>query len=39
VVDVLPSQILGAAWEPQRQRMEAGIYAVRFAGAILEQRR
>ncbi|MFM7542985.1 MAG: hypothetical protein ACKO2I_06065, partial [Actinomycetales bacterium] len=22
----LPKSILGAAWEPQRQRMEAGIY-------------
>src|SRR5215510_5572122 len=25
-VDVLPPRLLGAAWEPQRQRMEAGIY-------------
>src|SRR4051794_27227874 len=25
-VDVLPRQILGAAWAPQRDRMEAGIY-------------
>lgn len=25
-VEVLPRQILGAAWEPQRERMEAGIY-------------
>ncbi|WP_207802965.1 DpnI domain-containing protein [Roseicella frigidaeris] len=25
-VDVLPRTILGAAWGPQRERMEAGIY-------------
>jgi Dam-replacing family len=25
-VGTLPRQILGAAWEPQRERMEAGIY-------------
>ena len=25
-IDVLPQQILGAAWGPQRERMEAGIY-------------
>lgn len=25
-IDKLPKQILGAAWGPQRQRMEAGIY-------------
>ncbi len=25
-INVVPSQILGAAWGPQRERMEAGIY-------------
>ena len=25
-VDMLPRQVLGAAWAPQRERMEAGIY-------------
>ena len=25
-VDVLPPRVLGAAWRPQRERMDAGIY-------------
>lgn len=30
VVDTIPKTAMGAAWEPQRQRMEAGIYMPLF---------
>lgn len=32
--DVLPAQILGAAWGPQKQRMDAGIYYSLYLVAV-----
>jgi hypothetical protein len=36
-VDILPSKVLGAAWEPQKARMDAAIYFPLFI--VLVQRR
>jgi type II restriction enzyme len=36
-VDQLPKTILGAAWEPQRERMEAGIYFPLFLVLVADK--
>lgn len=38
-MDTLPRQILGAAWEPQRERMEAGIYFPLFLVLVTPNKR
>ena len=36
-VDVLPDQILGAAWGPQKERMDAGIYFPLFLVLVAKE--
>ena len=38
-VDDLPSQVLGAAWGPQQERMKAGIYFPLFLVLVRKDRR
>lgn len=38
-VDTLPRQVLGAAWKPQMERMEAGIYFPLFVVLIHKTKR
>lgn len=37
-IDVLPRQILGAAWKPQQERMNAGIYFPLFIVLVNEKK-
>ena len=37
-VDVLPKQILGAAWKPQKERMDSGIYFPLFIVAFKDKK-
>jgi len=38
-VDVLPRSLLGGAWEPQRERIDAGTYIPLFVVAVTADRR
>ena len=38
-VDVLPKQLLGAAWGPQKEKMDAGIYFPLFIVLVTPNRR
>ena len=35
--DLIPKQVLGAAWQPQKERMDAGIYLPLFLVLVNEQ--
>lgn len=36
-IDSIPKQVLGAAWQPQKERMDAGIYFPLFLVLVNEQ--
>jgi type II restriction enzyme len=38
-IDRAPTQILGAAWQPQRERMDAGIYFPLFIVGVVSERK